>query len=378
MWKGGRAAALALLFLTFIGHSASAQSEPPRNFGGERVRVVRFASGLEHPWAIAFLPDGRLLVTERPGRLRVISRNGRVSAPVRGVPPVFARGQGGLLDLALDPDFSSNRLIFLSYAEPRPDGAGTSVARGRLSEDLTRLDDVAVIFRQLPSYSGSNHFGSRLVFARDGTLFVTLGDRFDLKDKAQDLSTTLGKLVRINKDGSIPADNPFRDRPGVRPEIWSYGHRNVQAGALNPQTGRLWTVEHGARGGDEVNIPEAGKNYGWPVITYGRDYSGARIGEGTAKAGMEQPVFYWDPSIAPSGAAFYDAALFPRWRGSLFVGALANMSLVRLTLDGEKVTGEERLPLDKRVRDVRQGPDGALWLAIDANEGEILRVVPAR
>lgn len=375
---GGFVALAFILFAAGVATPAFAQAEPPRAFAGERVRVARFASGLENPWAIAFLPDGRLLVTERAGRMRVIARDGRVLAPIQGLPRVHASGQGGLLDVALDPDFAQSRLVFFSYAEPRPDGAGTAVARGRLSSDMTRLDEVAVIFRQTPSGTGNNHFGSRIIFARDGTLFVTLGDRYSLRDKAQDLSTTLGKVVRINKDGSIPPGNPFRDTAGARAEIWSYGHRNVQAGALNPRDGKLWTVEHGARGGDEVNIPEAGKNYGWPVITYGRDYSGAKIGEGTAKAGMEQPVFYWDPSIAPSGAAFYDAALFPRWKGSLFVGALADMSLVRLTLDGDKVTGEERLSLDKRVRDVRQGPDGALWLAIDADDGEILRVVSAR
>ncbi|MEP9378452.1 PQQ-dependent sugar dehydrogenase [Aquabacter sp. CN5-332] len=375
---GGIAALAFVLFAACAATSAFAQAESPRTFAGEQVRVTRFASGLENPWAIAFLPDGRLLVTERAGRMRVVSRDGRVYAPIQGIPRVHASGQGGLLDVALDPDFAQSRLVFFSYAEPRADGAGTAVARGRLSSDMTRLDDVTVIFRQMPSGTGNNHFGSRLIFARDGTLFVTLGDRYSLRDKAQDLSTTLGKVVRINKDGSIPADNPFRNTEGARPEIWSYGHRNVQAGAIDPRDGKLWTVEHGARGGDEVNIPEAGMNYGWPVITYGRDYSGAKIGEGTAKAGMEQPVFYWDPSIAPSGATFYDAALFSRWKGSLFVGALAGMSLVRLTVDGDKVTGEERLSLDKRVRDVRQGPDGALWLAIDADDGEILRVVPAR
>lgn len=372
--SGGLLAAV-LLFSAF---SSGARAAPDGSFAGRPLRVSPVASGLENPWSIAFLPDGRLLVTERPGRIRVVSREGRLSAPVRGLPPVHAEGQGGLLDVALDPDFARNRLIYWSYAEPRPDGAGTAVARGRLVSDLSRVENVQVIFRQVPSGTGNNHFGSRLVFARDGTLFITLGDRYSMRDKAQDLSTTIGKVVRINPDGTIPADNPFRDRPDARPEIWSYGHRNVQAAALAPSDGRLWTVEHGARGGDEVNIPEAGKNYGWPVITYGRDYSGARIGEGTSKAGMEQPVFYWDPSIAPSGAAFYGADREPAWKGSLFVGALAGMALVRLSVDGDRVVGEERLDLGKRVRDVRQGPDGALWLAIDDSAGEILRVEPVR
>ncbi|MFG1352201.1 PQQ-dependent sugar dehydrogenase [Xanthobacter autotrophicus ATCC 700552] len=371
-------AALAVLGLLVAGAMAFAAEEAgaPRRFAGEAVRVVPFAEGLEHPWAIAFLPDGRLLVTEREGRLRVVDRSGQLMPPIAGVPQVAARGQGGLLDVALDPAFATNRLVYLSYSEPRPDGAATSVARGRLSEDFSKLSDLQVIFRQQPGHSGGNHFGSRLVFAPDGMLFVTLGDRFDLMDKAQDLSTTLGKVVRIAPDGSIPADNPFRDRPGARPEIFSYGHRNVQAGVIEPATGRLWTVEHGPRGGDEVNRPEAGKNYGWPVIAYGRHYSGAKIGVGTRKEGMEQPLFYWDPSIAPSGAAFYSADLLPAFRGQLFVGALAGQALVEVKIRDGAVTGEERLALGKRIRDVRQGPDGALWLATD-DTGEILRVVPA-
>ncbi|OYX00256.1 MAG: hypothetical protein B7Z15_20465, partial [Rhizobiales bacterium 32-66-8] len=313
-----------------------------------------------------------------PGRLRIIAKDGRVGPPIAGLPRIYARGQGGLLDVALDPRFSENRYVYVSYAEPREAGAATAVARAQLSSDDRRLERLEVIFRQQPAAATSQHFGSRLVFARDGTLFITLGDRYALRDSAQDLSTTIGKVVRIQPDGAIPPDNPFRDRAGARPEIWSYGHRNVQSAALNPRTGDVWTVEHGARGGDEVNRPQAGKNYGWPVITYGRDYSGARIGEGTAKDGLEQPVFHWDPSVAPSGAVFYDAGAFPAWRGSLFVGGLADTSLIRLKMDGNTITGEERLELGKRVRDVRQGPDGALWLAIDADDGEILRISPAR
>jgi len=369
---------LALLALIAVwAVSAAAQAQETRSFAGETIRVAPFAAGLEHPWSLAFLPDRRILVTERAGRLRVVDAAGRIGPPVAGVPQVAARGQGGLLDVILDPNFTTNRFIYLSFAEPRPDGAATAVARARLSEDAARLADLTVIFRQQPAHSGGNHFGSRLVFAPDGTLFVTLGERFDLMDKAQDLSTTLGKVVRIAPDGGIPADNPFRDRPGARPEIFSYGHRNVQAAVIEPATGRLWTVEHGPRGGDEVNRPEAGKNYGWPVIGYGRHYSGAKIGVGPSKEGMEQPLFYWDPSIAPSGAAFYSADLLPAFKGQLFVGALAGQALVEVKVRDGAVIGEERLPLGKRIRDVRQGPDGALWLATD-DTGEILRVVPAR
>jgi len=341
------------------------------------VRVETVARGLDHPWALAFLPDGRMLVTERSGHLRIVERDGRVSEPLAGVPRVQARGQGGLLDVALDPRFADNRLVYLSYAEPGAGGtAGTAVARGRLGEG--RLEDVRVIYQQQPKVGGSSHFGSRLVFARDGTLFVTQGDRAAYRDGAQDLSVGIGKIVRMNPDGSVPRDNPFVGRAGARPEIWSYGHRNVQGAALHPRTGQLWTVEHGARGGDELNRPEAGKNYGWPVITYGVDYSGARIGEGTAKPGMEQPVYYWDPVIAPSGLTFYTGDAFPDWKGSLFIGSLDRGLLVRLTLKDGRVAREERYLADlgERIRDVRNGPDGALWLLTDSPEGRVLRLVP--
>jgi glucose/arabinose dehydrogenase len=294
------------------------------------------------------------------------------------VPPVAARGQGGLLDVALDPRFGETRLVYLSYAEPGDGGsAGTAVTRGRLEAD--RLTGVRVIYQQQPKVQGGNHFGSRLVWARDGTLFVTQGDRFAYRDKAQDLSAGLGKIVRIHADGGIPQDNPFVGRPGARPEIWSFGHRNVQAAALHPQTGQLWTVEHGARGGDELNHPEAGKNYGWPVITYGVDYSGAKIGEGTAKPGMEQPVYYWDPVIAPSGMTFYTGDAYPGWKGSAFVGSLRPGLLVRLALENGRVTREERYlgDLGARIRDVRQGPDGLLYLLTDADDGRLLRLDPA-
>jgi glucose/arabinose dehydrogenase len=342
------------------------------------VRVEAVAKGLEHPWALVFLPDGRMLVTERPGRLRIVDRDGHVSKPVDGVPRVLARGQGGLLDVALDPRFAENRFVYLSYAEPgEGNTAGTAVARGRLAED--KLDDVQVIYRQQPKVEGAGHFGSRLVFARDGTLFITQGDRFGHRERAQDLSFGLGKIVRINPDGSVPKNNPFVGRSGARPEIWSYGHRNVQSAALHPDTGQLWTVEHGARGGDELNHPEAGKNYGWPVITYGVDYSGAKIGEGTAKPGMEQPVYYWDPVIAPSGATFYTGDAFPDWKGSLLIGSLTPGLLVRLTLKDARVAREERYlgELRERIRDVRQGPDGLLYLVTDSRNGRILRARPS-
>ena len=378
----GRAlATLALVTCLVSGAAVPAQAQAPRSptptpMNGA-VRVQTIARGLEHPWALAFLPDGRMLVTERPGRLRTVDRDGRVSEPLAGVPQVLARGQGGLLDVTLDPRFADNRLVYLSYAEPGEGStAGTAVARGRLGEG--RLEDVRVIYQQQPKVEGSNHFGSRLVFARDGTLFVTQGDRFTYRDRAQDLSVGIGKLVRINPDGSVPRDNPFVGRAGVRPEIWSYGHRNIQSAALHPQSGQLWTVEHGARGGDELNRPEAGKNYGWPVITYGVDYSGAKIGEGTAKPGLEQPLYYWDPVIAPSGMVFYMGEEFPDWQGSILIGSLQPGLLVRLTLEDGRVTREERYlgDLKARIRDVRQGPDGLLYLLTDSRDGRILRVMP--
>lgn len=378
-----RLLAVAALAGLISNTPASAQQPARVSSSAGPLSVETVASGLENPWGLAFLPDGRMLVTERPGRLRIVSRSGTVSAPVAGLPPVYATGQGGLLDVALAPDFASSGMIFLSYAEPREGASGTSVARARLVEDGgdARLDGLTVIFRQSPAAGGGSHYGSRLVFARDGTLFVTLGDRYSLREQAQDLSVHIGKIVRINADGSVPENNPFRSRAGTRPEIWSYGHRNVQGAALDPATGRLWTIEHGARGGDELNHPEAGKNYGWPVITYGRDYSGARIGEGTEKPGMEQPVKYWDPSFAPSGLAFYTGDLMPRWKGDLFAGGLAGTRLVRLKLDParERVTEEEVLlgDLGERIRDVRQGPDGALWLLTDdPGEGRLLRLSP--
>lgn len=341
--------------------------------------VRPLATGLDKPWAFEFLPDGRILLSEKPGRLRILDRDGRLSAPASDLPPVLETGQGGLLDVALDPDFARNHLIYWSYAEARDGGNATSLARGVLSErdGTPALEQVKVIFRQQPALDSRLHFGSRIVFGRDGTLFLTLGERSIPagRAQAQDLGSDLGKIVRIDRDGGIPRDNPFVGRPGVRPEIWSYGHRNVQAAALDPASGRLWTVEHGARGGDELNQPQAGRNYGWPLITYGIEYNGAPIGAGlTAKDGLQQPVYYWDPVIAPSGMLFYTGAMFPAWKGSIFVGGLAGAKLVRLQLQGGKVAGEEWLLPGRRIRDVRQGPDGAIYVITDGPGAELLRI----
>jgi aldose sugar dehydrogenase len=342
------------------------------------VVVETVASGLVHPWGLQFLPDGRMLVTERPGRLRIVARDGKLSAPVVGVPPVVTIGQGGLLDVALDPRFADTGMIYLTYAEPRGAGTnGTAVTRAKLTltPDGGTLDEVKVIFRQQPATTGGLHFGARIAIARDGHLFVTLGERFQ-RDMAQGLNNHYGKVIRITADGTVPAGNPVRAAADAAPEIWSHGHRNPQSAAIHPTTGRLWTVEHGARGGDEINIPQAGKNYGWPLITYGIDYSGARIGSGPQQVGLEQPIYYWDPSIAPSGMAFYTGTRMPAWTGNLFVGALAGQHLTRLILDGERVIGEERLLTTQgdRIRDVRQGPDGALYVLVDHPEGRVLRV----
>jgi glucose/arabinose dehydrogenase len=373
--------ALVLLACTIVGAPSGVQAQAPRSPTPASIKgvvdVQTIAKGLEHPWSLAFLPDKRMLVTERPGRLRLVEPDGRVSEPLTGVPQVYASGQGGLLDVALSPTFDKDRLVYLSFAESGEGGAGTAVARGRLGERA--LENTQVIWRQQPKVGGSNHWGSRFVFRADGTLFVTLGERFNHSDKAQDLSGTLGKIVRINPDGSAPPDNPFVNRPGVRPEIWSYGHRNVQAAVLSPETGQLWTVEHGARGGDELNHPEAGKNYGWPVISYGTHYSFLKIGEGTAKQGMEQPVYYWDPVIAPSGMVVYTGDLFVGWKNNFLIGSLTPGLLVRLVMKDGKVVQEERYlgDLRERIRDVRQAPDGSLYLLTDARNGQILRITPA-
>jgi glucose/arabinose dehydrogenase len=338
-------------------------------------RVVEVAGGLEHPWAMAFLPDGDLLITERPGRLRILRDGVLDPTPVEGVPDVYASGQGGLLDVALDPDFASNRRIYLSYAAQGEGGAGTRVARARLGDG--RLEDLEVIFEGFMA-GGGRHFGSRLGFDPEGYLFVTLGERGQ-DERAQELGVLAGKVVRLHPDGSVPEDNPFVGRDDAAPEVYSWGHRNPQGLAVHPETGRVWVEEHGPRGGDEINIVEAGVNYGWPVITYGRAYSGLPMGEGSEKEGMAQPLYYWVPSISPSGMAFYQSDAFPEWQGALFVGALSGQLLVRLELDGEQVVEEERL-LDGvlgRIRDVRVGPDGYLYLLTDYADGALVRLEPA-
>ena len=374
----------SLFFLLFsllaVPHTfGQAPSSPqPKPVEG-MVRTTIVVKGLEHPWALEFLPDGRMLVSEWPGRLRIVDRNGRVSEPLGGLPKVVARRQGGLLDIAVSPNYAKDRFMYFSFSEEGEGGAGTAVARAILTERA--LEKVQVIWRQMPKVKGDNHFGSRLVFGRDGNLFVTLGDRFAYRDQAQNLASTLGKIVRIQTDGGIPKDNPFVGRDGVRPEIWSYGHRNVQAATLHPETGQLWTVEHGARGGDELNQPQPGKNYGRPVITYGVDYSGAKIGEGTSKPGIEQPVYYWDPVIAPSGALFYTGNVFPQSKGNLLIGSLQPGQLVRLEMAAGRVSNEYRYAggdLSARIRDVQQGPDGAIYVITDDNNGKILRVEPGK
>jgi aldose sugar dehydrogenase len=344
--------------------------------------VAVVTKGLEHPWAVEPLPNGTLLVTERPGRMRIITAKGEKGQPISGLPKVDARGQGGLLDVALSPTFAADRTIYWSYSEPRQGGNATSVARGVLSPDGKSLGQVKVIFRALPTYDGTKHFGSRLAFGPNGMLYITLGERSDapMRPQAQQLGSHMGKIIRINPDGSVPKDNPFVGQSGALPEIWSLGHRNVQAAAFDPE-GRLWEIEHGTNGGDELNRIEKGKNYGWPVQAYGEEYSGSPIqGAATAREGMEQPVYYWDPVIAPSGAQFYTGDAFPAWKGNLFVGGMKDTKLVRLVLEGDRVVGEEHLLADRgqRVRDVRQGQDGALYIVTDQESGELWKIAPRR
>ncbi len=368
---------LLVTFLTLGCERAPVADVPDTPVASEQAtfRVVEVAGGLEHPWAMAFLPGGDLLITERPGRLRLLRDGVLDPTPIAGVPEVYDSGQGGLLDVALDPDFASNRLIYLSYAAQGEASAGTRVARGRLGDG--RLEELEVIFEGFMA-SGGRHFGSRLAFDPDGDLFVTLGERGQ-DERAQDLGALAGKVVRLHPDGSVPADNPFVGRAGAAPEVFSYGNRNPQGLAVQPATGRVWVVEHGPRGGDEVTLIEAGVNYGWPVITHGRAYSGLAMGEGSAKEGMAQPLHYWVPSISPSGLAFYQGEAFPEWQGDLFTGGLSGQLLARLELDGEQVVAEERLleGVLGRIRDVREGPDGSLYLLTDAADGKLVRLEPA-
>ena len=371
---------LIISALALAPHAPAADAPRSPTPASERgvFDVTTIAKGIENGWGFVFLPDNRMLVTERAGRMRIVGSDGSLSAPLQGLPRIAVMGQGGLLDVTLSPDFATDGQVYFSFAEPGDGGAGTAVARGRLT--ASSLENVQVIWRQQPKVDGGNHFGSRIVFRDDGTLFITLGDRFTHRPKVQDLGTTIGKIVRINADGSVPRDNPFVERAGARPEIWSYGHRSVQAAALHPQTRELWTIEHGARGGDELNNPRAGRNYGWPVITYGVDYSGEKIGEGTAKAGMEQPVYYWDPVIAPSGAVFYTGQAFGAWQGDLFVGSLNPGGLVRLDLENGSVRQETRYlgELRARIRDVQQGSDGFLYVLTDESRGRILKLAPGK
>jgi glucose/arabinose dehydrogenase len=354
------------------------QTRAPGVHSATAYEVITVASGLEKPWALQFLPDGRMLVTEKPGRMRIVTSDGKLGAPISGVPQVAYKGQSGLWDIALDPNFAKNHTLFFSYMEPREGaGPGLAVASAQLADNA--LSNVKVIFRAQPGYSGLLNDGGRIVIMPDGTLFVTVGDRFDLMDDAQKLDNDIGKIVHINKDGTPAKGNPFTGKPGALPEIWSYGHRNPEGAAINPVSGKLWTVEHGPRGGDEINAPEPGKNYGWPVITYGIDYNGMPIKGGiTQHEGMEQPLYYWDPVIAPSGMMFYTGTLFPEWKNNLFIGGLRGQHLARLVLNGKRVVGEERLLADQhhRIRDVRQGPDGAIYVLTDETNGLILKLWP--
>jgi len=372
---------IAIVVTTTFLIATTSRGEPTA-FGSSagRLDVQTVVSGLSYPWALAFLQEGRILVTERPGRMRVVTPQGQLSPAVKGVPEVMSVGQGGLLDVITDKDFAQNGTIYFCYSERAGNGGRTAVARAKLVDgSAPRLDELKVIFRQEGPLSTGNHYGCRIVQAGDNNLFITLGEHYSGRNEAQSLANHLGKIVRITTDGAAPPDNPFVGRSDAKPEIWSYGHRNPQSLAINPATNELWEIEHGPRGGDEVNIIGKGKNYGWPLIGFGIDYSGAKLHESTAKPGMEQPIKHWVPSIAPSGMAFYTGDVFPRWRGSLFTGALAGQFLVRLQLNGNAVTSEERIlqNLSERIRDVRQGPDGALWLLTDSSSGRLLRITPA-
>jgi glucose/arabinose dehydrogenase len=397
------AGGVGLIMTIFLDAATAADCQPPERrepnapeqvpaFAGQtRACAVKsqvafdveiVAKGLAKPWAVEPLPGGDLLVTEKPGRLRVVKRGGEIEKPIAGLPAVDDRGQGGLLDVALSPAFETDQTIYWSYSEPRQGGNATSVARGVLSKDRSALSEVAVIFRAMPTYDGTKHYGSRLAFGPDGMLYITLGERSDtpMRQQAQQLNSHMGKVIRIKPDGSTPADNPFTGKSDARAQIWTLGHRNVQSSAFDPE-GRLWIVEHGTKGGDELNLIAKGMNYGWPLVAYGEEYSGQPIASAkTDREGFVQPVYYWDPVIAPSGAQFYTGSAFPEWRGNLFIGGLKDKFLVRLIIENDRVTGEEHFLAERgqRIRDVRQGPDGELYAVTDDNNGEIWKIKPRR
>lgn len=372
MRKVHTAATISLIASIMTAACGQAVGDPATSKTG-KLAVEELATGLDHPWGIAYLPDGRALVTERAGRLRILGTDNKLSAPVQGVPEVAARGQGGLLDVALDPDFKNNRVIYFSFAEPGTGGASTAFARAVLDEG--KLDDVTIVFRQLPKVSGNGHFGGRIVFSRQGHLFLTTGDRQKL-DPAQDLMSHLGKVIRLNRDGTVPADNPFVGRADAKPEIWSYGHRNIQGAAIEPGTGALYTLEFGPANGDELNRPEPGKNYGWPLVSWGNHYNGDDIPDPPTRPEFADAVKYWVPAISPSGMIFYTGAKFPQWKDNLLIGGLGAAGIVRLKLDGGKVVDEERIELGARIRDVDQAPDGSIIVLTDDSDGKILRLQP--
>ncbi|MAK70955.1 MAG: oxidoreductase [Idiomarinaceae bacterium] len=375
-----KASNIALLTAVALGFSASALAD---EYSTERhtVEMTTLTENLSHPWGMTFLPDGSLLVTERDGILNHISADGSERKEIKGTPEVVARSQGGLLDVNIDPNFEDNGWVYISYSEPDPeggDGNSTAVTRGKI--DGGQWIDGEVVFRQAPKYESGAHFGSRLIFSPEGHLFITLGDRYSRMEDAQTLDNHHGKIVRIWPDGSIPEDNPFVNDDKALDEIWSYGHRNVQGADIHPETGELWTIEHGPQGGDEVNIPEAGKNYGWPIVTYGEDYGGGEIGIGTHKEGMEQPFYYWLPSIATAGSIFYTGEPFKHWQGDLLVTALRGQMISRLDLQDGRMIHEERLfdgDIDFRIRDIEQGPDGMLYILTDEDNGRLVKLTPA-
>ncbi len=371
------AALLAALAATpALAQSGAGQGVKTVQTSAGPVAVSRFADGLERPWGIDFLPDGRALVTEKPGRLRIVARDGTLSAPLGGTPKVLVQGQGGLMDVAVDPQFSQNRTIYLAYAEAGDNGlSGTALGRGTLTD--RGIENFQVIFRQSPKMDGGHHYGTRIVFSPDGHIFLTLGERNKL-NPAQDRNATLGKVVRLNRDGSPPKDNPFAGEGKVAASVWSYGHRNIEAAAIDPRTGSLWIAEMGPAGGDELNRPEAGKNYGWPLVSWGNHYDGRDIPDPPTRKEFTDAVIHWTPVISPSGMAFYQGSLFPSWQGSALIGGLSARALVRVAVDGTTAKEAERIPLDARIRDVAQGPDGALYVITDASDGAVLRLAPAK